>query len=123
MNCRRLASAIALLFLGVVSVRAQNSDYKFEVGGQFSMLNRSQAAKDTVFNTDFSNALGFGGRAGYSVSPFWSLEAELNFFPDDDSGDIGGNMTQGLFGLKAGSRFQNTACLGNPARGLSASST
>lgn len=120
MDWRRLAAAIALLFLEVVSVRAQSTEHKFEVGGQFSLLNRSSTSPGTVFSNFFPNAPGFGGRVGYLPSRFWSVEAELNFFPeqDDDFGIIGGAKTQGLFGVKAGPRFEKFGVFGKVRPGF-----
>lgn len=120
MNKKRLSASLALLFLAFVSIRAQTPDHKLEVGAQFSLLNRSPTSQGTIFSNAYPNAPGFGGRVGYSPSRFWSLEAELNLFPeqDDDFGDINGSKTQGLFGIKAGSRFEKFGVFGKVRPGF-----
>lgn len=97
--------------LGMVTARAQSDDKKFEVGGQFSVLRvpiQTVTAAGAAFaiteqgNTNY----GFGGRFGYKLSKYFTLEGEGNFFPGDGVLD-GGKKTQALFGVKAGKRFQN----------------
>lgn len=103
-----LAVAAVALSLAVPNARAQSDEKKFEVGAQFSIL---QVPTRTFTNfalatTSESQATeyGVGGRIGYKVSPHFAIEAEGNFFPRDR--DLqGGRKIQGLFGVKAGKKF------------------
>jgi hypothetical protein len=113
---------VVVLFFAfaVIAARAQSDDQKFEVGGQFSVLRvptRSISAATvacivapcptaiaTVENHDTN--YGFGGRFGYRLSEYLTLEGEGNFFPRDGVLD-GGQKTQAFFGVKAGKRFEN----------------
>jgi hypothetical protein len=99
-----------LLCLGSVSLRAQSDEKKFEVGGQFSAI-RVPTTSVTTGGSAFATTespetnYGFGGRFGYQLSKYFTLEAEGNFFPRDRDLD-GGRKVQGLFGVKAGKRFE-----------------
>ena len=119
---RKSASFLGLVLFfafGLVEIRAQSDDKKFEVGGQFSVL-RVPTRNITVSTTPCVVApcpttivttqnrdtnYGFGGRFGYRLSKYLMLEAEGNFFPRDGVLD-GGKKTQGFFGVKAGKRFE-----------------
>ena len=101
-------SAVGVLIFAA-GVPAQNTEAKFEAGAQFSMPNRPAANRGTLFGERYPKAFGFGGRFGYALSRFCLIEGEANFFPaqPDDTGRIGGAKTQGLFGVKAGRRFES----------------
>jgi hypothetical protein len=114
------------LLLGVAcaaGARAQD-ERKLEVGAQFSVLDATNGRASVVTilpcttppcptqtsTTDGrSTEPGFGGRVGYNVTPNVALEAEVNFFPRErdftDDKFNGGRKLQGLFGVKAGKRF------------------
>jgi hypothetical protein len=99
-----------LLCLCSVSLRAQADEKKFEVGGQYSLVwiqTRSVTSSGSVLVTTQSrnNSSGFGGRFGYQLSKYFTLETEVNFFPRDRDLD-GGRKLQGLFGVKGGKRFE-----------------
>jgi hypothetical protein len=99
-----------LFCLCAVSLRAQSDEKKFEVGGQFSAIRvptTSITTAGAAFATTESpeNNYGFGGRFGYQLSKYFTLEAEGNFFPRDRDLD-GGRKVQALFGVKAGKRFE-----------------
>jgi len=107
---------VVISIVGVVSAQAQSDDKKFEVGGQFSVL-RVPTRTITVstggvgitagaVNDGRNTNYGFGGRFGYRLSQYFTLEGEGNFFPGDGVLD-GGKKTQGFFGVKAGKRFQS----------------
>ena len=113
---------LTLLFvLGAVRIHAQSDEKKFEVGGQFSSL-RVPTRSVTISGSGLAiteardTNFGFGGRFGYRLSKYFSLEAEANFFPRDRDVDAG-RKTQALFGLKAGKRFDK---FGVFAKGASA---
>jgi hypothetical protein len=99
-----------LFFLSSVQIHAQSDEKKFEVGGQFSSIwlpTRSVTSSGSVLVTTQArnNSSGFGGRFSYNLSKYFALEAEANFFPSDRDLD-GGRKVQGLFGVKAGKRFE-----------------
>ncbi len=113
---RKSASVLVLVLLfvfAVVTAQAQSDDKKFEVGGQFSVLH-SPTQTVTTTGTAFGLAMnehghtdyGFGGRFGYRLSKYFTLEAEGNFFPRDGVLEAG-KKTQGFVGVKAGKRFDN----------------
>ena len=95
-----LGAVLAALFVcaGAAGARAQAESRAgtLEVGGHFSALN--------LRNYDETEP-GFGARVTYNVTDHVSLEAEGNFFPRNRRLE-GGQKTQGLFGVKAGRRFE-----------------
>ena len=113
---RKSASFLVLVLLfvfAVVTAQAQSDDKKFEVGGQFSVLRVPTQTVTTAIsgsglaineqrNTDY----GFGGRFGYRLAKYFTLEGEGNFFPRDGVLEAG-KKTQGFFGVKAGKRFDS----------------
>jgi hypothetical protein len=114
---------ISLLFVNGLNISAQSPDEdgrRFEVGAQFSVLNlsRVQSANSTAnpclappcpsgITIDYAQEAepGFGGRLGYHITNYLAVEAEANFFPRD-RGQAGGRAVEGLFGVKAGWRFE-----------------
>jgi Outer membrane protein beta-barrel domain len=114
-----LAAAIMALLISTQDAPGQADEKKFEVGGQFSLINLT---KQTLTTTTFPCVApvpcpvavtlvegrrtepGFGGRFGYNLSRYVALEAEGNFFPRDRDLD-GGRSAQGLFGARVGRRF------------------
>lgn len=110
---KKTASCLALFVLFafcVVQARAQSGDKRFEVGGQFSVLRVptrivTASGSTLVANEGRDTNYGFGGRFGYRLSKYFTLEAEGNFFHRDNLLDDG-RKVQGFFGVKAGKRFQ-----------------
>jgi hypothetical protein len=121
-------AALALILSATAQrARAQDDERKFEVGGQFTVANLSNGRGSVVTSigceppcvlgtqTSFSNERGTGPgvgvRFGYSVNRYLTLEAEGNLFPRDrgefDPDFTGGRKVQGLFGAKAGRRFES----------------
>ena len=103
-----LSALFLLLAASFPEARAQSDEKKFEVGGQFSIMRMETRSINPGFGTTIStgheNVFGLGGRVGYNFSKYFAAEAELNFFPQDD--DVkAGRKIQGLFGVKAGKRF------------------
>src|SRR5580765_216431 len=111
---RKSASCLVLVLfftVGLIAVNAQADDKKFEVGGQFSVLRVptqtvTVAGVGLATNENGNTNYGFGGRFGYRLSKYFTLEAEGNFFPHDGVLDAGRKI-QGFFGVKAGKRFEN----------------
>lgn len=103
------ATALLFIFVGSSALAQSGETQKFEVGAQFSLLNIDRTSGR-------ANEPGVGGRFTYNVTANLALEAELNFFPGDDNGsntnEQGGRITEGLFGLKAGKRFEKFGIFG-----------
>lgn len=144
MNKRRLFVAVgfvSILFAGGRSIYSQSNDSDrsgFEVGGQFSVLHNSVARDvavtavqcvttpcDPIVTISKSRDVqpGFGGRIGYNLNGNFALEGEVNFFPGAGSFSqpeafSGGNTIEGLFGLKAGQRFDKIGIFGKARPGL-----
>ena len=76
----------------------------YEVGAQFTSITKPD------FNGG-NTAIGLGARFTFNLNRSVALEAVTNFFPQNcrgcggGIGDNSGNLTQGLFGIKAGKRF------------------
>jgi len=115
-------AAVGLFVFVPSAVRAQTEEKKFEVGGQFSMLwvptqTVTTSGAVTVTTTGREAHYGFGGRFGYNISKYFTLEAEGNFFPRDRDFE-GGRKIQGLFGVKAGKRFEKFGVFGKARPGF-----
>lgn len=120
-----VALAAVLLFSAAPRARAQDAGPRWEVGGQFTAFdvsNGSASVSSTVpcfvppcpvitTTADHrATELGFGGRVGYSFNRHVAFEAEANLFPREraltDEDFTGGRKVQGLFGVKAGRRYE-----------------
>ncbi len=127
-----IAVLAALLAFVAPQTRAQSSDSKFEVGGQFSALNLALVVVTSTTSViclvppcPFTLSLarsrhlepGFGGRIGYRVGDHVTLEAEGNFFPRDRNFEDGSKV-QGLFGAKVGSRWEKVGVFGKARPGF-----
>lgn len=125
-----IIAAVSLLFTYSQRAEAQSPDedgHRFEIGGQFSVLNISTVR--SILPTFLPNCItfpcliqvpfersretepGFGGRIGYNITNYFAVEAEVNFFPRERRFD-GGREIQGLFGVKAGRRFDKVGVFG-----------
>lgn len=115
-------AACAWALLAVSSSFAQSDPPKFEVGGQFSLLNFD------VFD-NFGDRrrleLGGGGRFTYNFNKHVAAEAQVDFFPQEDSVRIGtidvplwGSKTLAVFGVKAGGRLKRVGLFGKARPGL-----
>jgi len=120
------ALAAGLIFAAAAAARAQDAETRWEVGGQFSALNVDNGSASVTFipicvtapcppiimtANHRASEPGFGARVGYNVNRHVTLEAEGNFFPRErevtDDVFTGGRKVQGLFGVKAGRRYEN----------------
>jgi hypothetical protein len=131
--------AVLGLFMNSQNVYSQSSgadEKKFEVGGQFSVLHSSIPDQVTftgivcvtlpcpsfLISNSREAQPGFGGRIGYNLTSNVAVEAELNFFPGADSFSVppfdGGHKIQGLFGVKAGKRFDKVGIFGKARPGF-----
>ena len=115
--------AVAIFFLSLNTGRADaqtDETRKVEVGGQFSVLNASNGRASvtttvqciippcptvTSVSEEAKTEPGFGARIGYNFTENFALEAEGNFFPREREFG-GGRISQALFGVKAGKRFE-----------------
>jgi outer membrane protein with beta-barrel domain len=103
-----------MLFVLLLSshARAQTETPKFELGVHFSAL----TLDDDPTNNSFCDACntftytGIGGRFTYNLNDSLALETEVNFFLRENKGMtsrlVGGRPVQGLFGIRAGDRFE-----------------
>ena len=113
-----LAAIVTVFSFHTRQLQAQSDEKKLEIGGQFSFLQVPTLTANSTgivcvtipcpttavtrhTHTDF----GFGPRIGYNATSYLTLEAELNFFRRDRELE-GGRKLQGLFGAKAGRRFE-----------------
>lgn len=97
----RTLFVVAVLFLMLSQALAQPEELpKFEVAAEFTTLEREAFAQRRT-------EPGFGGRFTYNLNEVFSLEAAGYFFPKRCfQCRNGGNITQGLAGLKVGKRFE-----------------
>jgi hypothetical protein len=101
-----------ILGAGTRAARAQEDGPRWEVGGHLTAVafnNDSPLANSpgAGFESDaYPTAAGFGARVGYNLNSNFAVEAELNYFPRDRFAE-GGRKVQGLFGVKAGKRFEH----------------
>lgn len=90
---------------------------RYEVGAQFSSLGLhvvEHSPFSPIFpGSDFREtitAAGFGGRFTFNLTPNFALEAQGDFYPQDNflvnNGRAGGRTLQLQAGLKAGKRFE-----------------
>ena len=92
--------SLAILCIYSEAAKAQSDLSKVEVGAQFTLIHTS---------LNSTTEPGLGGRLTFNVTDHVALEAEVNFFPREDGVSTnltGGRITQGLFGVKAGKRFE-----------------
>jgi hypothetical protein len=137
---RQVILVVLTCLLVQSSIRAQEGQVKgrFEVGVQFSVLRQG----DGVFifgptSAEFvdphkeRSAMGGGGRAVYNLNRFWSLEAEVNVFPEQNvffqhagvvccgvGTVIDGRIVEGLAGTKIGLRRRRVGVYGRARPGF-----
>lgn len=136
-----LLNIVTLMTLIAAEVRPQNSaesEFKrFEFGGQFTLLRRSDA--DTIsetfslngfgsrhYNTTNLNELGLGGRVTFNLTKNIAVESEANFFRGIEPAATfpltvsqpGGRKFQALFGPKVGIRKKKFGFFGKVRPGL-----
>jgi hypothetical protein len=99
-----LSTAALLLMVSTQNAQAQSSETpKVEVGVQYTLLRLRDF--DTTDN-------GVGARVTYNMADNFSIEGEMNFFPQSRPNFATGGLsvdskrTQGLFGVKYGLRSE-----------------
>lgn len=103
-----LLLAFALNLNAVFAQDNQNSDDevpRFEIGAQFSSLNRDGEGGRN----------GFGGRFTYNFNKHVAAEAETNFFPGRE---FNGRAAQAVFGAKVGKRWNKFGIFGKARPGF-----
>ncbi len=85
---------LALLLVSCSARAEDSSDRRFEIGTQLTVLKMRNSIGETPG--------GIGGRVGYNLNQYVTLESEVNYFPQNPSGNFG--ETEALFGAKAGLR-------------------
>lgn len=113
-----LVTVVSLLCLSLLEAQAQSDEVpRFELGVQFTSITKPS----------FDNGAtepGLGGRFTFNLKRSVALEAVGNFFPHTcrfscgSGGDNSGNISQGLFGVKAGKRFQKWGIFGKARPGV-----
>ncbi|HEV2705625.1 MAG TPA: hypothetical protein VGV59_06845 [Pyrinomonadaceae bacterium] len=114
--CYSMAVITMLLVARVPPACAQDEDLpKVEVGAQFSSLSLGR-----IDFLDSETKAGFGGRITFNLNRSLALEAEGNFFPrqEPQASARGGRALQGLFGVKAGKRFERFGVYGKARPGF-----
>jgi len=100
-----LAAILALIVSSASPASAQSfaDDSKWELGGHYAFLTLpSQCTGGSTCQTSNS---GLGANVTYNFSPWISVDTEMDFFGDNGSASTnltGGNVTEGLFGLRFG---------------------
>ena len=105
---------VLCLSFGLVEANAQSDELpKIELGAQFTSITKPD-------NNNGATEPGFGGRFTLNLNRSVALEAVGNFFPHSCRfcGDNSGNITQGLFGVKAGKRFEKWGIFGKARPGV-----
>jgi hypothetical protein len=123
MKMRRLLATLIMLLcfsFALLEAEAQSEELpKFELGAQFTSITKPD------FNSGATEP-GFGGRFTFNLNRSVALEAVGNFFPHKCrfcgkgafGGDNSGTITQGLFGVKAGKRFEKWGIFGKARPGV-----
>lgn len=99
-----------LVLSGARDARAQDDGRGWELGAHYTFIdfNNSSRVVNTVTTDEsrpYPTASGLGGRVGYNVNSHFAVEAEVNYFPRDRFLE-GGRKVEGLFGVRAGRRFE-----------------
>jgi hypothetical protein len=105
-----MISAVGICFLlSPLDTRAQSTEIpKYELAAEFSSL---------TLNPEHTEP-GLGGRFTYNLNKHVALEAAGYFFPHSCQFCSTGRITEGLFGVKAGKRFQKWGIFGKARPGL-----
>jgi opacity protein-like surface antigen len=116
-----VACAFVFLSASAHSAQAQSEPPKFEVGGQFSLLNFDPKLLDRSRR----NEIGGGGRFTFNFHKYVAAEAQFDYFPQNDTERIGtftltqfGSKAVGVFGVKAGARKKSFGVFGKARPGF-----
>lgn len=107
---------IAALLLSITdqAAHAQSEMPKLELGAQFSAIRLSDFRPTRRGSSIYFSKweVGVGGRATYNFNSHLAVEGEVNFFFPEDSLLRGNLRTEGLFGVKAGKRWDRFGLFG-----------
>src|SRR5215208_4681499 len=92
----KTASLIAVILLAANAAQAQSNISKYEVGAQLSFIDMRESISE--------KPPGGGGRFAYNLTDHIAIDTEVNYF---STSEVKLNRTQGLFGVKVGTRFRN----------------
>lgn len=103
---------LVLLFTLCCTISGQQSNdkepAKIEAGIHFTSFTTGPRDPQ-IFNPEdhARSEAGAGARFGYNLTRYLALEAEVNFFPNENQATFvsGGNLLQGQFGAKVGKRW------------------
>lgn len=96
---------LASAFESKASAQSTDELPRYEVGAQFSSL----TIKEPSYSSGFRTEPGFGARFTYNFNRSIAAEAQIDFYPNDNGArnyETSGRALQGLFGIKAGRRFE-----------------
>lgn len=124
MSQKNLWFFIALLFfpLYAIPARAQSDPPKLDVSLVFTAIRQAddffQIIPENQFPPRIRHNFGYGGRVTYNITSGIGVEGEVTYFPKErflgiggpfstiTGFNVGGKRTQGLFGIKAGKRWE-----------------
>lgn len=113
-----ISTITVIVALGLISSSAQAQlDKRFEVGGQFAFIRLTDVdiARPGFGGRIAGGQPGGGPRLAWNLTSSASLEAEANFFREDE---LGGKKTQAFFGLKYGKRSAKVGIFGKVRPGF-----
>ena len=90
--------ALLLFFLAALDVSAQDTRTRFELGGEYSTIEQTQADHSGVTYS------GFGGRFDWNLSRRLAIESQVDFFPEEGVPFLliqGGQTLEAVFGVRA----------------------
>ncbi|HEU4766386.1 MAG TPA: outer membrane beta-barrel protein, partial [Pyrinomonadaceae bacterium] len=109
---RVLVLLLTLCFTAAKHTNAQQANNKepakIEAGIHFSSFTLGPQDQQLLgFEDHARSEAGAGARVGYNITKYLAVEAEINFFPNENAPTFvsGGNLLQGQFGAKVGKRF------------------
>ncbi len=94
---------IAVIALAALPAALAQDKARFEIGAQVAVLD--------LRSSIYEKPGAIGGRFGYNPSRWLTTEAELNYFPQNPSGNFGESVA--FFGPKIGYRFYDVPGLGD----------
>ncbi len=128
MHTKFFFAIIALLLIAPAATYAQTQteEHPFEVGGQLALVHlKSVESIVTIPGNTFRasgddvTTAGFGGRVGYNVNRYLTLEAEFNHLPEKNINEVSqSRREQFLGGVKAGVRYEKVGVFAKARPGV-----
>jgi hypothetical protein len=124
---------VTLFLYQLQSVFAQTDTQKYEVGIVYTAIRQNDDFFQLIegFEPRIRHNYGYGGRFTFNATDHLAIECEITFHPKDrfvlfgglfppttEGSVIGGKRTQGLFGVKAGKRFEKIGLFGKVRPGF-----